>query len=161
MKTLTQNKAMYTSTGSGLQYWSPDSHLIIEILNVNKTQSVLVNWWNDIISVCIFDLIATPGRGYSQPIGIPHPLRGPPPTNSPQGGVGSPQTMYQSPQQQQNRYGTVNNVISPKKCSFQHTLWFFDTNCCLSSSVYSWYVYDVHNHMILANFYYYLILTIA
>jgi len=40
MKTLTQNKAMYTSTGSRLQYWSPDSHLIIEILNVNKTQSV-------------------------------------------------------------------------------------------------------------------------
>lgn len=47
---------------------------------------------------------ATPGRGFSQPIGIPRAMRGPPPSNSPcdspQGMYGSPQGPYQTSHQQ-------------------------------------------------------------
>ncbi|XP_060607298.1 protein PAT1 homolog 1-like isoform X3 [Ruditapes philippinarum] len=57
--------------------------------------------------------IATPGRGLSQPIGIPHAMRGPPPTNSPQGLYGSPQGPYSSPHQQRfQQPGSFNEVYN-------------------------------------------------
>ncbi|XP_060607300.1 protein PAT1 homolog 1-like isoform X5 [Ruditapes philippinarum] len=56
---------------------------------------------------------ATPGRGLSQPIGIPHAMRGPPPTNSPQGLYGSPQGPYSSPHQQRfQQPGSFNEVYN-------------------------------------------------
>ncbi|KAL4233028.1 deadenylation-dependent decapping of nuclear-transcribed mRNA [Mactra antiquata] len=57
--------------------------------------------------------IATPGRGYSQPIGIPRAMRGPPPTNSPgQGMYGSPQGHYQSPQQRMQHQGSFDSNMN-------------------------------------------------
>ncbi|XP_045197153.2 protein PAT1 homolog 1-like isoform X2 [Mercenaria mercenaria] len=66
--------------------------------------------------------IATPGRGLSQPIGIPRAMRGPPPSNSPynspQGIYGSPQGPYQSSHQQRfQQPGSFNEAYSNRNNS--------------------------------------------